>query len=101
MDIFATRLRTVRGDRSQAEICNALGLKQVTYSTWEKGKYEPNLETLVALAKHFGVSTDWLLGLNNDPSGTPSEGVAVEKLKAARQAFFKVTEAISLLEKSL
>ncbi len=40
-----------------------LNIKQQSYSRYEYGTGEPNLETLVKLAKFFEVSTDYLLGL--------------------------------------
>ena len=61
--IFFSRLKQARGTQSQSEVCRAIGVKQGTYSTWELGKCEPPLSKLVDVAKYFGVSTEWLLGI--------------------------------------
>lgn len=83
MEGFSSRLRELRlkSGKSQMDICKALDVKQGTYSTWELGKYEPPLRTLVEIAKVFGVTTDYLLGLQGDESEM-SLG-KLDKLKAA------------------
>lgn len=50
---------------TQKEICNIIGVTPQTYSGYEKGKYEPNMETLVRLSHIFEVTTDYLLCRNN------------------------------------
>ena len=57
--IFPKRLK-------QQEIAPLLGIKQNTYSDWETGKSEPNLENVVKLAKLFKTTTDFLLGVTDD-----------------------------------
>ncbi len=42
------------------------GMVQQTYARWENGDRKPNIFELAELALHFGVSTDWLLGLVDD-----------------------------------
>lgn len=59
------RLRSCRGTRSAREIADVLGIKEQTLTGYERGRAEPNCTMLVSLAKHYGVSTDWLLGLTN------------------------------------
>ncbi len=65
MKIFAQRLRELRVENNltQAQVASRLGIKQQSYVRYEIGSGEPSLETLVALAKLFGVSADYLLGL--------------------------------------
>lgn len=64
-------LKQIRGSLSQAKFSAQIGLKQTTYSAWETGKKEPSLSVLAGIAKHFGVTTDWLLGLSD------SRGVSI------------------------
>ena len=59
---FAKRLKEARGNRSQADICALIGVKQGTYSTWEIGKYQPPYDKLTSIARVTGRSIDWLLG---------------------------------------
>lgn len=60
------RLRTLRGNQSQAKMAEQFGVKQVTYSTWENNTRSPDITTVCNIAITFGVTTDWLLGLQTD-----------------------------------
>lgn len=48
---------------SQVELAKRLGVAKQTVSNWENENIQPSIEMLVRLAKIFGVSTDYLLGL--------------------------------------
>ncbi|MCC9691412.1 helix-turn-helix transcriptional regulator, partial [Streptococcus agalactiae] len=65
---FPKRLKSLRQESGlkQQEIAPLLGIKQNTYSDWETGKSEPNLENVVKLAKLFKTTTDFLLGVTDD-----------------------------------
>ena len=54
------KLRKSRG-MSQEELAERVGVTRQAVSKWEMGTSVPELETLVALAKCFGVTTDYLL----------------------------------------
>ena len=69
------RLAELRGNVSQAAFARSLGVLQQTYARWEIGDRQPKLQDLAALASHFGVTTDWLLGLTDDRDG--NIGVAI------------------------
>lgn len=66
--IFPKRLKKLRKEKelTQKEIAPLLGIKQNTYSDWETGKSEPNLENVVKLAEILGITTDFLLGVSDD-----------------------------------
>lgn len=76
--MFQTRLRELResaGYKSQQAFADAFGVAQSTVGGWEAGKREPNYETTMRLARFFGVSIDYLLGLGTEKEPTPvSEG---------------------------
>ena len=59
------RLRDLREDNdlSQAVIAEYLHLSQATYSRYENGKLDIPSAALIALARYYGVSVDYLLGL--------------------------------------
>lgn len=67
LKIFGTRLKELRTERrlTQAQISAELGIHSVTYLHYEKNQREPSLELLVAIAKYYDVSTDYLLGLSD------------------------------------
>jgi len=63
-DLFAERLKELRklsGD-SQRKLAEKLFISQVTVSCYEQGRFE----TLVAICKLYGTSSDYLLGLTDD-----------------------------------
>ena len=63
----ARELRKAAG-LSQAELGKVLGLTQKAVSTMESGLRGTTIEKLVLLAEYFHVSTDYLLGLTDDPA---------------------------------
>lgn len=72
------KLRKSRG-LSQKALGDRLGLGQGTVSQWEVGRTMPDLQTVIALADFYGVSTDFLLGRTDNPlSLVPRETPYVE-----------------------
>lgn len=64
MSVFAEQLKTLRkiNGLTQKELAEKLKIKQNSYSDWENGKSEPNIEMLVRIADYFDVSLDYLMG---------------------------------------
>lgn len=50
------RLRALRGDRTLAEVADALGVSSMAVSLWENGKRIPSDEVKVRIAKYYGVT---------------------------------------------
>ena len=48
---------------SQQQFGKLLSVSQDTISLWENGKSLPTTEFLIAIAKHFNVSADYILSL--------------------------------------
>ena len=59
-------LRTALG-WSQVELAKRLGVAKQTVSNWENENIQPSIEMLIRLAKLFGVTTDYMLGLDRIP----------------------------------
>ncbi len=59
MDL-ASRIRTLRkaAGWTQQSLADELGLKRSALGAYEEGRAEPKLATLIALARHFGMSLD-------------------------------------------
>ncbi|MCC2258902.1 helix-turn-helix transcriptional regulator [Intestinimonas aquisgranensis] len=70
LEIFAERVHMLRKQRgmSQRELGEAIGLSHKSISTIESGSRTTTLEKLVILARFFQVSTDYLLGLCEEPA---------------------------------
>ena len=66
--VIAERLRVLRGERDQAVVAEGAGIPLSTYSKWEKDTMQ-SAEGVAKLAKFYGVSADYLLGLSDHPSG--------------------------------
>ena len=58
----------------QDEFGAALGVKKSTYSNYETGRTDPPASFWVDVANRYAVTTDYLLGLSDDPHGTAHGG---------------------------
>lgn len=67
--IYIKRIKDLREDRdiTQKEIADYLKITQQQYSLYEKGKRTLPIDLLIELSKYYNVSTDYLLGLTNEP----------------------------------
>lgn len=67
MNKFSERLKELRIDKnlSQRELSKATGFSQPAIARWECGLQIPNIEIAITFAKFFGVTTDYLLGLED------------------------------------
>lgn len=67
MNDFKTNLKNLRLERKlgQVELAKQLGVSKGIISLWENGLREPSMTSLIALAKFFGVSIDFLVGLED------------------------------------
>ena len=62
---FKERLKELRKNLaiSQMGLSEATGISQSAIAKWELGKTEPTASALITLARFFGESVDYLLGL--------------------------------------
>ena len=62
--VFQERLRALRKERkeTQAQAAAALNLADRHYQRFEAGTNLPNFQNIIALADHFQVNADYLLG---------------------------------------
>lgn len=63
---FKDNLKELRKDKKvgQVELAKAVGVSKGIISLWENGLREPNMYSLIRLARYFDVSIDELVGLN-------------------------------------
>ena len=64
---FCIRLKELRQENnlSQQTLAKQIGASQKAIDFWEKGINEPKLTYIINLANCFGVTTDYLLGLED------------------------------------
>ncbi len=55
------RIRKLRGEILQEELCTYLNITQGHLSKIERGRIAPSLETLILLSDRFHKSVDWIL----------------------------------------
>jgi len=69
MKIFADRLKDLRAEKgvSCVALGKAIGVSEGAIRFWENNKYDIKGEYIVRLAKYFNVSSDYLLGLSDNP----------------------------------
>lgn len=82
---YKNRIKDLRDDHeprlSQHEICKIFEVSDTTYQSYEYGKTEPKLSTLIKMAKYYETSIDYIVGLTDErrpypPSqkrGTPAD----------------------------
>ena len=61
------RIKDLREDNNltQEEVAKHLNIRQNTYSQYENGQRQLPLVCLIALAKYYKTSTDYILGLTD------------------------------------
>lgn len=64
------RIRALREDKDllQKDLANYLNCSQVAYSRYELGTRDIPTDVLIKLARFHNTSTDYLLGLTNNPT---------------------------------
>ena len=68
MEILAERIKILRKEKrlSQKEAAKALEISFSADCRYEYGEREPMAPTIAAMARLFGVSADYLLGLKDE-----------------------------------
>ena len=94
-DNFNENLRQARqnANMTQAEVAKKIGVAKNTYCNWELGTREPSILNIKALAKLFGISVDYLVGLEeNAVIFDMKNKYGEERLSAYVDALRKLTE---------
>ena len=87
MDLFASRLRERAAElgMSHAEAARRSGLSERRYSHYVSGIREPDLATLVRIAKTLQTTPNFLLGVGDKRKPSP-RSMMVDRLNSAAQA---------------
>ena len=64
---YIKRIRDLREDhdKTQQEIADILGTSQTMYARYERGANELPIRHLITLCKYYGVSADYILGIED------------------------------------
>lgn len=65
--MLGEQIKKLRQSSNLNQVCLArkLGVTKQSISNWENGNIMPSIDMLIRLAEIFGVTTDYLLGLND------------------------------------
>lgn len=107
--MFSSRLKTLIGDGSVSAFARKVGLKQASVDRYVKEVHAPNAEAICAVATHFGVSADWLLGLSDNQNGEgdisdtwkQSALIAQHKLDKVNEALGKILDGTKALQEAV
>lgn len=58
---------------SQKDVAEQLEILPQAYSRYEVGKFIPRANDIIKLAQVYGVTTDYLLGMTDEPRPKPQE----------------------------
>jgi DNA-binding XRE family transcriptional regulator len=64
---FRERIRELREDKGLTKVAlgKALGLSHTAIVNWENGKKYPSIFTFLVIAEFFGVTIEYLVGMEN------------------------------------
>lgn len=103
---FSKRFRELRGDKTQAEFAEMIGVSRPTIGYYENGTRIPDALTLRQIAERCGVTTDYLVGLaqastaeNRDISAyTGLTDKSIQNLKSVSNTFISRVALNAILE---
>lgn len=66
---FQARVKSLRESRgyTQKQVSEHIGITDRNYRRYEAGTTEPTLSVIIALANLYEVTSDYLLGLSDEP----------------------------------
>ena len=85
---YKNRLFELRGNLSQKEFAERIGLSQQNYANYENGKQGLKSDLIAKICETFGCSAEWLLELDN---------VATAPIPGARRAVPAPTVMVPVL----
>ncbi len=95
--MFAERLRHLRRSKemNQVQLARGLGVRKQSVSNWENDNIMPSVEMLERVADFFEVTTDYLLGRDEEAG----EGLAVDVTGLSRREVDHIRQLIEDLRK--
>lgn len=88
------RIKELREDRDlrQADVAAATGIDQRTLSNYETGKTNPDSFAIIKLAEFFGVTCDYLLGVND--VSVPNKATLKKELNEIKKRLEQISKSI-------
>ena len=92
--MFQDRIKLLRESHglTKKEIAKAIGITERAYITYEYGQREPSMETIIKLAKYYGTTTVYLLGVETADPPNPLDMLNLSNLeKLILQTYISVS----------
>jgi len=93
MNGFSKRLKGLRGKRTLQEVVDSVGISRTALIYYEKGQRTPDAKMLYKLCQYYGVSSDYLLGIENNLSDYERLKRENESLKKKIAQIKKIVES--------
>ena len=97
-------LQSLRKEKglSQKAVAKMLGMSETGYASWEQGRAEPSIQALKKLCAIYEITTDYLLGLENDDGSriavSAPQSTALPKLTKQEQELLTYFRALDQYE---
>ena len=75
---------------SQRQLSEKIGIPYQSYQTYEYGNSVPSANVVKRLAQAFNVTSDYVLGISDEPRTKPADEVLVNELVICRDSMQKV-----------
>lgn len=85
---FGERLLTLREQRNetQEQLAKAINITRQSLSRYETNERTPNIDLIYRIAKHYEISSDYLLGLTESPTIEPTKSAAEKYIGLSPEA---------------
>lgn len=88
--MIGKKLRELRGDKTLQEVADALGITRVSLGYYEKGERKPDSDMIIKIARYYGVSSDYILGISSSYSGDINLSYLVENTRFSEDEILKL-----------
>lgn len=92
MNTKALKDERIDHDLKQKDVADILKISQQYYSRYENGEIDIPIRHLIALAKLYNVSIDYLVGLKEKEELYPTESKDLRFAKEVKKAYKKIYE---------
>lgn len=91
---FGERLLKLREEQNetQQQLADAIGITRQSLSRYETNERTPNIDLIYSVAKHYNVSSDYLLGLTEEPIIEPDIKKACKVTGLSGEAIRKLAQ---------
>ena len=100
--ILGSRLKQVRGGRSQVNMAKLMGVSQSCWQSWETDNREPDATAIRDICLKFECDANWLLGLTEDKTTTAKRNITItERIIKLKKEAVDITSSMNELVSSI